>query len=69
MNKDKVFIISMPKSLTSSTTLFLEKYGYKTMHWVGEHTETSILKKNSTKFFIDFAKNYDVCSDPISFTF
>jgi Sulfotransferase domain len=61
--KNKIFIISMPKSMTTSTTLFLKNYNYNTMHWIGGYVNLNNLEKKSTEFFINFAKDYDVCSD------
>ena len=53
----------MPKSLTTSTAMFLSMYNYKTMHWIGSELNLENLEQNSTNFFLNFAKNYEVCSD------
>lgn len=63
LKKNKVFIISMPKSATTSTSLFIEKYGYKTMHWIGQEIDKENVPSDAKEFYINFAQNYDCVSD------
>jgi hypothetical protein len=63
LKKDKVFIISLPKAATSSTSCFIEQYEYKTLHWIGEIFLTKKFYENPKEFYVNLASYYDCVSD------
>ena len=63
LKKNKVFVISMPKSATTSTSMFIEKYGYKTIHWIGGIIDIKNVSTPYQDFYLEFAEDYDCCSD------
>ena len=53
----------MPKCATTSTSNFVEYYGYKTLHWIGAEIIKERVPSDQKKFYIDFAEQYDCISD------
>ena len=63
----KIIILSLGKSGTTSASLFFEKLGYRSLHWIGSIVEPNKMNGMSLDEIIEFysylEENYDVFSD------
>jgi hypothetical protein len=64
---NKIVILSLGKSATTSTSLFFEKLGYRSLHWLGSIVDPNTLKGMSLEEIVEFnaylEDSYDVLSD------
>ncbi len=67
MSNNKVVAVSLNRTATQSTSAFLEKLGYKTIHWIGQEFENSEINSfDREKLFSlvhDAELKYDAFSD------
>lgn len=66
--KNKIFVISLPKSGTTSTSFFLESLGLSAIHWVGNNVDLNQIPLGDKDVFLNLTKSYDVSSDAPYYT-